>query len=149
MLPQEMSSDLMVENSDHSAFPIFAWEFDVHLAFSSLWVMSHTSRRYLILLKVYRDPLFNSEVLKVVSDVFMSFFLVQLFPLSVEIRTLRSILLQEAVEDLLGYPEVLAIWLIKLLEELLGKLSIFVFKLMVNLKVRLKESLVALLKIFG
>jgi hypothetical protein len=135
MFSEEMSANFVVENTNHSTLAILAGKLDVHLALARLWIMGHTCGGNLVLLEVDRDPLLNAEILQVVSDVIMSLILIQLLALSVKVSALRPILLEEAVQDLLGDSQILPIWLIKLLEELLSELSIFIFELRVNLEI--------------
>lgn len=75
----------------------------------------------------------------------MSFFLIQLSPLGIQIRTFRSILFEKRIKNLFGDPKVLSIGLVKLFQEFLCKLCIFVLELRVDFKVRFKKPLVALL----
>ena len=143
-----MSADLVVKHTYHTAFSVLTRELDIHLTLASLGIMSHTSGRHLVLLEVDRDPLLDAKVLQIVLDVLMGLILVKLFALSVEIGAFRSVLLQERIKDLLGDPQILSVRLIELLQELHGKLRILILKLRVDLKLGLKEPLVALLQIF-
>lgn len=41
MLTQEMSTDLVIQHTDHAAFPVLTRQFDVHLAFTCLRIVRY------------------------------------------------------------------------------------------------------------
>jgi len=147
VLAQEVSADLVVEHAHHAALTVLAGQLNIHLAFASLGIMSHTGGCHLVLLEIDRDPLFDSQVLQVGRDVVVRLVLLELLPLSFEVLTLRFVLLQEAVEDLHSSLQVLAIRFIELLQELLGEGRVFVLELRVDFVPALDESVVALLQV--
>ena len=79
MFSQKVRSNFVIEDANHATLSVLAGKFDVHFAFACFWVMRHTRRRYLILLKVNLNPLFDSEILKVIFDIIVCFELIQDF----------------------------------------------------------------------
>lgn len=144
-----MSSNFVIEHSNHSTFSILAGKLDIHLAFSSFRVMCHAGWCHLIFLEVNGNPLLNTKCLQIVFNILVGFFLIKLATLTVKIIWLWAILLQKTVEYFLSDLKVLSIRLDKLFEELLGLRCIFIFKLWIDLKAALEESVVTLLQVLG
>ena len=77
----------------------------------------------------------------------MSFFLAKLTALSIQIVGFRAIFFQKTIQDLFGNLKILTIRFYELLQKLLCRGSIFVFKLWIDFEAALEEPIVAFLQV--
>jgi hypothetical protein len=111
--------------------------------------MSYTCWGNLIFLKIYKNPFFDSKSFDVILDLLMSFFLIKFPAFSFMISRFASILFQKRIQNFFSYLEIPTIWLTKLFQKLLSRLSIFIFKLRIYFTIAFKKSIITLLQIFG
>lgn len=92
-------------------------------------------------------PFFNTKLLQIFIDGIVCLFLTEYYSFSFKVCSLCAIFQQETIQYFRGDVEILAIWLIKLLNELFGTFGVLVLELRVDLEVTHEELVIALLQV--
>ena len=139
----------MVKHPKHPPSPVLTRKPHIDRRFACLRVVRNARWGNLLCLELDTKKLFEFQLIQIVVDNMLGLLLGKHITLRLEVKRLRTILLNEGLKNLNGKVKELLVRLLVLLHEFIGKCIVLIFKLWVDLAVILEEKLLLLLNILG